>query len=183
MNIKHCRIYSQIIIKSRPDLSLHVPSFEFWSLAFIFSKAISEAKLLGSDNYWTGWRTKTLQDKQIISSCPLKWKVKVAQSCLTLCDPMDCSLPGSSVHEVLQARILEWVAVPFCRGSFQLRTQVSRTAGEFFTIWATREDLLHLKSCIKSRYDSESCLSKCYSDKGELYRPLELRDWWCLLWK
>ena len=39
-------------------------------------------------------------------------KVKVAQSCPTLCDPMDCSLPGSSVHGSLQARILEWVAVP-----------------------------------------------------------------------
>ena len=43
--------------------------------------------------------------------------VKVAQSCLTLCDPMDCSLPGSSVHGILQARILEWVAIPFSRGS------------------------------------------------------------------
>ena len=43
--------------------------------------------------------------------------VKVAQSCLTLCDPMDCSPPGSSVHEILQARILEGVAIPFSRGS------------------------------------------------------------------
>ena len=40
-----------------------------------------------------------------------------AQSCLTLCDPMDCSPPGSSVHGILQARILEWVAIPFSRGS------------------------------------------------------------------
>ena len=39
----------------------------------------------------------------------------VAQSCLNLCDPMDCSLPGSSVHRILQARILEWVAIPFSR--------------------------------------------------------------------
>ena len=38
--------------------------------------------------------------------------VLVAQSCLTLCNPMDCSPPGSSVHEIFQARILEWVAVP-----------------------------------------------------------------------
>ena len=42
---------------------------------------------------------------------------EVAQSCPTLCDPMDCSLPGSSVHGILQARILEWVAVSFSRGS------------------------------------------------------------------
>ena len=48
-----------------------------------------------------------------------KVKVKVIQLCLTLCDTMDCSLPGSSVYEILQARILEWVAVPFSRGSSQ----------------------------------------------------------------
>ena len=40
----------------------------------------------------------------------------VAQSCLTLCDPMDCSLPGSSVHGIFQARILEWVVISFSRG-------------------------------------------------------------------
>ena len=60
------------------------------------------------------------------------------QSCLTLCDPMDCSLPGSSVHRILQARILEWVAMPSSRESFlpRDRTHVSSTsyiAGEFFT--------------------------------------------------
>ena len=54
-------------------------------------------------------------------ACTLKKKVLVAQSCLTLCDPMDCRPPGSSVHGILQARILEWVAVPFSRGSSQPR--------------------------------------------------------------
>ena len=44
-------------------------------------------------------------------------EVLVAQSSLTLCDPMDCKLPGTSVHGILQARILEWAAVPFSRGS------------------------------------------------------------------
>ena len=43
------------------------------------------------------------------------------QSCLTGCDPVDCSLPGSCVHGILQARILEWVAIYFCRGSSRLR--------------------------------------------------------------
>ena len=47
--------------------------------------------------------------------------VYVSQSCLTLCNPMDCSPPGSSVHGILQARILEWVAIPFFRGSSQPR--------------------------------------------------------------
>ena len=59
----------------------------------------------------------------------------VTQSCPALCDPMDCSLPGSSVHGILQARILEWVAIPFFRGYSQPkdRTQVSCTAGVLFT--------------------------------------------------
>ena len=60
----------------------------------------------------------------------------VTQSCLTLCDLMDCSPPGSSVRGILQARILEWVVIPFSRGSSQPRdqTQVSRMVGKFFTI-------------------------------------------------
>ena len=55
---------------------------------------------------------------------------------------MDCSTPGSSVHEILQARILEWVAISFSRGSSQLRdwTWVSCTVGGFFTNWATRQN-------------------------------------------
>ena len=47
----------------------------------------------------------------------LKVKELVAQLCLTLWDPMDCSLPGSSVHGILQARILEWFAISFSKGS------------------------------------------------------------------
>ena len=50
-----------------------------------------------------------------------KVKVKVSQLCPTLCDPMDCSLLGSPVHGILQDRILEWVAIPFSRGSSQPR--------------------------------------------------------------
>ena len=67
----------------------------------------------------------------------LVWcEVKVVQSCLTLCNPTDYT-----VHGILQARILEWVAFPFSRGSSQLRdwTQVSHIAGRFFTSWATGE--------------------------------------------
>ena len=62
-------------------------------------------------------------------------KVNVAQSCPTVCDPTDYSPPGSSVHGVLQARKLEWVAVPFSSGSSQPRnrTGVSCIAGGFFT--------------------------------------------------
>ena len=71
-----------------------------------------------------------------------KKESEVTQSCPTLRDPMDCSLPGSSVHGLLQAGILEWVAISFSRESSQPRdrTQVFRTAGRRFTI---REMLNH----------------------------------------
>ena len=81
------------------------------------------------------------------------WKLsesesEVAQSCPTLCDPMDCILPGSSLHGpgsslhgILQASVLEWVAISFSRGSSQPRdqTQVSCIPGRCFNLWATRE--------------------------------------------
>ena len=72
----------------------------------------------------------------------VKWS-EVAQSCPILCDPMDCSPPGSSIHGIFQARVLEWVAISFSRGSSWPRgwTQVSHIAGRCFTIWATREAL------------------------------------------
>ena len=98
--------------------------------------------------------------------CEKKVKVLVSQSCLTLCDPMDCSLPSSSVHELFQARILEWVAIPFSRGSSQPRdwTLISHLAGRFFTICATRKALT---------WDGFQCLQNgskilpCMSLEGE----------------
>ena len=67
--------------------------------------------------------------------------MSVIHSCAALCDPMDCSPPGSSVHGILQARILEWVAISFSRGSLWSRDciQVSHIVGSFFTIWASRK--------------------------------------------
>ena len=64
-------------------------------------------------------------------------------SWLTLCNPMNCSLPGSSVYGILQTRILEWVVIPFSMGSSQPRDwiQISCTAGRFFTIWATNRQV------------------------------------------
>ena len=75
--------------------------------------------------------------------------VLVAQFCSTLCNPLDYSPPGSFVQGILQARILEWVAIPFSRRSFWPKawTQVFCTAGWFFTIWATREDLCKCTDC------------------------------------
>ena len=79
-------------------------------------------------------------------------KVKVAQSCLTLCDPMDYT-----DHAILQTRILKWVAFPFSRGSSQPRdgTQVSCIAGAFFTNWAIRKFIVQISSV------SQSCQTLC----------------------
>ena len=79
---------------------------------------------------------------------------EVAQSCSTLGDPMDCSLPGSSVHGIFQARVLEWVAISFSRGSSRPRdrTWVSHSVGRRFTIWATREVQTAIKGTKKTFY-------------------------------
>ena len=72
---------------------------------------------------------------------PTESESEVGQSCLTLCDPMDGSLPSSAIHEIFQARILEWAAISFSRGSSQPRdrTWVSCIAVRRFIVWATRE--------------------------------------------
>ena len=97
----------------------------------------------------TSW-TRVVTLKRVTASCLsqqvtkfflslLQSESEVAQSCLTLCDPVDCSPPGSTVHGILQARILEWVAISFSRGSSRPRdrTQVSRIRGRRFNLWAT----------------------------------------------
>ena len=94
---------------------------------------------------WTSWSSKRADVCVCARACVCACAcvcVSETQLCLTLCNPMDCSPPGSSVHGILQARILEWVAIPFSRGSFwpRDRIRVSCTAGRFFTTWATRED-------------------------------------------
>ena len=94
-----------------------------------------------------GWPHKTVPKVgTTLAPLALKSVMKVcmylvAQSCPALCDLIYCSPPGSSVHGILQARVLEWAAIPFSRGSSQPRdwTQVSCIAGGFFTLWATRE--------------------------------------------
>ena len=77
--------------------------------------------------------------------------VLVTQSCPTLCDLMDYSLPGSSVHETFQSRILEWVAISFSRGSSWSRdwTQVSCIEGRLLTIWVTNEAFMADLTLIK----------------------------------
>ena len=98
--------------------------------------------------------------------CTYEIESVVAQLCPALSNPMDCSLPGSSVRGILQARILEWIAIPFSRGSSRPRnrTWVSCIAGRFFTVWAPREALL-----------STAFLKKCLMNPGWL--PLASHCW------
>ena len=72
----------------------------------------------------------------------VKWSA-VAQSCPTLCNPMDCTLPDSSVHGIFQAIVLEWIAISFSSRSSRPRdgTQVSRIVDRRFTVWATKEEV------------------------------------------
>ena len=83
------------------------------------------------DRHFTVWATREV----------LKSESEFAQSCLTLCNSVDCSPPGPSIHGILQARILEWVAISFSRGSSRPRdrTWVSHIAGRRFNLWAPRE--------------------------------------------
>ena len=101
-------------------------------------KPIPLAWAAQSLNHWT---TREVPEKVKVS----KSVSLVAQSCPTLCNLMDCSSPGSSVHRIFQARTLEHIAIPFSRRSSQPKdpTRVSRIAVRFFTIWATREAQRH----------------------------------------
>ena len=101
-----------------------------------------------------------------------KVKVLVAKSCPTLCEPMDSSLPGSSVHGILQARILEWVTIPFSRASSpsKVKPWVSCITGRCFTVWGTREVLLNLFLSLSEVYVLQS-LKSGYSNTCLIYIP------------
>ena len=87
------------------------------------------------------------QSEEAYTDKQLSCNVSVTQLCQTLCNHMDCSPSGSSVHGILQARTLEWVAIPFSRGSSQPRdwNWLSCIAGRFFTIWVAKETLQRKK--------------------------------------
>ena len=113
----------------------------------------------GSESYTLMFKSQPLISSEIFRSYFFIWEIKIKisnrivawESCPTLCDPRDYSLLGSSVHGILQTGILEWVAMPFSRGSSWSRdqTQVSCIAGRFFTIWATRKAQLIYMKCIR----------------------------------
>ena len=135
------------------------------SFSFVCSKAYlisSNRRVLNSMLRATRLLHIRILLEDIVSS-RLDWKkvkrVFVAQLCPTLCDPIDCSLLGSCVHGVLQARVLEWVAMPFSRGSSRLRDrpQVSNTAGRFFTTEPPEKEIVRVLS--KSPEENVLCPS------------------------
>ena len=114
---------------------LHILSNHIWVQFLFFPQTFVELIQKGQLGY------TIMEYKHTLFSSMSEWVSEVAQLCPTLYDPMSYSLPGSSVHGIFQARILEWVAISFSRGSCRPRdpTQISHIAGRLFTIWATRE--------------------------------------------
>ena len=125
-----------------PGSSLYLPLFWIsWAtlsefpivLVQLSSSGVRQSSLLSP--------LKLFIDKELLSFMKVKSESEFDQSYPTLCDPMDYSLPGSSLHGILQARVLEWIAISFSKGSSRPRdrTRVSRVPGRCFNLWATRE--------------------------------------------
>ena len=111
-----------------------------------------------------------------------EWVSEVAQLCPTLCNLVDCSPPGSSIHGIFQARILEWVAISFSRGSSRPRdwTQVYCTGGRRFTVWATREvPTLNIQIGKSTETERRAVLGKGWGIKGSASGVQGFfRGWW-----
>ena len=123
--------------------------FPSWYTDWMLCLSISAVFFVDIDKIITKltWKDKGTRVAEVIWKRRIKESVYlilrlikkcVAQSCLILCDPVDYSPPGSSVRGILQARTLEWVAIPSSKGSSHPRnqTRVSCIAGRFFSAWA-----------------------------------------------
>ena len=141
--------WHQVCVTPQPVLLTHVLlEFRSWKARLSSLPACTYASHL------ILWHLDFLSIKrgQNMRTCPmplsgLVCECEVAQLCLTLCNPMDCSLPGSSIHGIFQPRVLEWGAISFYRGSSRPRdrTRVSHIVSRCFTIWANREILSGLE--------------------------------------
>ena len=116
-------------------------------------------------------------------------EVLVAQSCRTLCDPMDCSPPVSSVHRILQAGILQWAAISSSRGPSWPRdwAQAPALTGRCFTVWATREghvtpDLYPknnlLNSSVYPKFINKTLLKRKKNTVKRTQEPTPGGTWW-----
>ena len=130
-------LYNIVLVLPYIDLNLpwvYMLKVSFFFFPIIFGKYLFNKKF--SVFFWS-----SLYHIDCRYNFYIKKESEVAQSCAPLCYPVEYSPPGSSVHGILQARILEWVAISFSRGSSQSRdqTQVSCIAGRFFNLRVTRE--------------------------------------------
>ena len=111
-------------------------------VVFFFWQGLGNGR--GVRKWKVSWVTNPNLSYLVVKSNTDCMSANLLQWCPTLWDPMDYSLPGSSVHGILQWRLLEWVAISFLRGSSEPRdqTRVSCIAGRFFTVWGTKEALV-----------------------------------------
>jgi len=130
-------------------IQIKCSSLPFQDITWFFSCALICMDVLGGSGSGTYVCVQSLEGFYYVHACMC---AKSLHLCLTLCNSLDCSPPGSSVHGILQARILEWVPMPSSRGSSQPRdwTQVSRIAGGFFTTSTTWEILWPIRNVSKS---------------------------------
>ena len=106
-------------------------------------------------------------------------KSEITQACPTLFDPLDCSLPGSSILGIFKARILEWVCISFSRRSSQPRgwTWVSHIVGRCFTVWATREVNEAGQRPIEFCQDNALLISNTLFQKHEKTLHMDITRW------
>ena len=109
------------------ELALRIRWPKYWSFSFSISPSNEYSGLISFRIDWSELLAVQGNLKSLLWASQMALVVKkgkeseVAQSCPTLCDPVDCSLPDSSIHGIFQARVLEWVAISFSRGSSQPR--------------------------------------------------------------
>ena len=154
-----------------PGCSWTIPFYKKSSkdlFSWVLWTALSSSSTLrgarGNLQFTVGLSEAQLEEQRQTATCRggtvCRWVwVKVAQLCPTLCDPMDYT-----VHGILQARMLDWVAFPSSRGSSQPRdgTQVSHIASGFFTSWAIREALSHCFPAFSSSRGSSALQDEFY---------------------
>ena len=140
------------------------------NLIFVVGTVTSHWRLSIRRVLGAGWHFKAVVLTLHRSCLALCWAL-VSQSCPTLCDPMHCSPPGSAVLGTLQARILQWVACPFARGSSWPRNQtgISCIVGWFFTSWATHNYLKDLLKHITGPHPQSFWLSRSGEEPENLH--------------
>ena len=178
-----CHIYIILLVSLFSFLKIFPPLFQIGCIYGFIFKLTNLSSLMPNSPYneffvcswiyflcvllqflFLWWDTVFAHSMIIFPLCPCVC-VLVAQSCLTICDTMACSPPGSSAHGILQAVILEWVAIPFSRVSSHPRdwTWVFCIAGRFFTIWALKLFTLPFKVLLSSvNYQVLSHLWICF---------------------